>query len=58
MLGIPAALGLSARVTATCADCDAPMQLDVDRGAGPIAGEGLVHILLPASRWYADIGFT
>jgi hypothetical protein len=58
MLGIPAALGQSARVDATCADCDAPIRLDVDRETGPIANEGLVHILLPASRWYADIGFT
>lgn len=58
MLGIPAALGLSARIDATCADCDAPMRLDVDRDTGPVAGEGLVHILLPANRWYADIGFT
>ena len=58
MLGIPAALGQSARIDATCADCGAPMRLDVDRDTGPVSNEGLVHILLPANRWYADIGFT
>jgi len=58
MFGIPAALGQSARIDATCADCDAPMRLEVDRDTGPSTNEGLIHILLPANRWYADIGFT
>lgn len=58
MLGIPAALGESARIDATCADCDAPFHLDVDRDDGPASDEGFVHILLPANRWYDDIGFT
>jgi hypothetical protein len=58
MLGIPAALGQSARINAICGDCGAMMRLDVDRETGPVSNEGLVHILLPANRWYADIGFT
>jgi hypothetical protein len=58
MLGIAAFLGRSVRVDATCADCNTSVQLDVDRGAGPANDQGLVHILLPASHWYADIGFT
>jgi hypothetical protein len=58
MFGIPAALGQSARIDATCADCEALFQLDVDRDKGSKSNEGLVHILLPANRWYADIGFT
>jgi hypothetical protein len=58
MLGIPASLGQSARVDATCADCNETFALDVDRDTGPVSSEGLVHILLPASQWYADIGFT
>ena len=41
-----------ARIDATCADCDAPMRLDVDREAGPVGTAGLVHILLPANRRY------
>jgi len=58
MLGVPAFLGQSVRIDATCADCDTSVQLDVDRDTGPADDQGLVHILLPASRWYADIGFT
>jgi hypothetical protein len=57
MFGIPASLSQSARIDATCADCNVTVQLDVDEN-GPVNGEGLVHILLPASQWYADIGFT
>ena len=59
MLGIPAALEQSVRIDATCADCDEPMSLDVDRDSGPTADDAaIVHILLPAREWYADIGFT
>jgi alkylmercury lyase-like protein len=59
MLGIPAALSQSARVDARCADCDETFHIDVDGKTGPVGNvHGLVHILLPASRWYADIGFT
>lgn len=58
MLGIPASLGCAARVEASCACCDEPMFVDVAAERGPTAGEGLVHIFLPARRWYDDIGFT
>jgi hypothetical protein len=58
MLGIPAFVRQSVRIDAMCADCDTSVQLDVDRDTGPANDQGLVHILLPASRWYADIGFT
>jgi hypothetical protein len=58
MLGIPAALGISARVETSCACCDEPVTIEVDADKGPLSGEGLVHIFLPARRWYDDIGFT
>jgi hypothetical protein len=58
MLGIPASLGISARVDTTCACCDEPMHIDVDAERGPLSSEGVVHIFLPARRWYDDIGFT
>ena len=58
MLGIPASLGISARVDTSCACCDEAVSIDVDAELGPISGEGLVHIFLPARRWYDDIGFT
>jgi hypothetical protein len=58
MLGIPASLGISARVDTSCACCDEPVTIEVDAENGPASGEGLVHIFLPARRWYDDIGFT
>jgi len=58
MLGIPASLGEPARIDAVCGDCGAPVEIEVHAEQGPIAGAGLVHLLLPARRWYDDIGFT
>jgi hypothetical protein len=58
MLGIPASLGVSARVETSCACCDEPATIEVDAERGPLGGEGLVHILVPARQWYDDIGFT
>ena len=58
MLGIPASLGVSARVETSCACCDEPMRIAVETERGPLSNEGLVHIFLPARRWYDDIGFT
>jgi hypothetical protein len=34
------------------------MHIDVDAERGPLSNEGVVHIFLPARRWYDDIGFT
>jgi hypothetical protein len=58
MLGIPASLGVSARIHASCACCDESVRIDVDAETGPREEVGIVHILLPARRWYEDIGFT
>lgn len=58
MLGIPASLGVGARVETSCACCDEPVSIEVDRERGPLSDEGLVHIYLPARQWYDDIGFT
>lgn len=56
-LGVPATLSVSVRVKTSCGDCGAPMTLEVDADRGP-RGEGVVHLALPAARWYEDIGFT
>lgn len=58
MLGIPAFLREPVRIEATCPDCDESIGIDVDAEAGPRVNEGLVHFLVPARRWYEDIGFT
>ncbi len=56
-LGVPATLSISARVETRCGDCGEPLTFEVDAGRGP-RGEGVVHLALPAARWYEDIGYT
>lgn len=58
MLGIPATLGIPARIETSCACCNEPATIEVDAVTGPTSEEGIVHIFLPAKRWYDDIGFT
>lgn len=58
MFGIPAMLRQSARVEAKCADCGETLVIEVDGATGPRPSEGLVHFLVPARRWYENIGFT
>jgi hypothetical protein len=57
-LGIPAALHTDAEVASACADCDEPVRLAVRNGTLVEGGELLVHFLVPAQRWWDDIGFT
>jgi hypothetical protein len=56
-LGIAAALGSDAVVSAPCGDCGAPMALEV-RDGRLARGEGVVHFAVPARRWWENIGFT
>lgn len=57
MLGIVTMVGEGAQVETTCTDCDAPMNFSVDAARGP-GIDAVVHFLVPASRWYHDIGYT
>lgn len=63
-LGIPALLagaGLpdEARVETRCADCAAPLELEVRDGRLTARPPGAVaHFAIPAARWWADIAFT
>ena len=57
--GIPAALGVDGHVSSRCACCDEPIDIDIDVvGRLPVPGESVVHVLLPARRWWEDIVFT
>jgi hypothetical protein len=58
MMGNSGFLAESTRVEAVCADCNEVSVIDVDVETGPSHSDGLVHITLPARRWYEDIGFT
>ena len=57
MLGIPAMLDRPADIDTVCTDCGFQMAMTVDPIKGPSI-DGVVHFLLPARRWYDDIGIT
>ena len=56
-LGIAAALGRDAVISAPCGDCGEPMRLEVrdDRLA---RSEGVIHFAVRAHHWWDNIGFT
>jgi Alkylmercury lyase len=56
-LGIAAALGSDAVITAPCGDCGAAMALEV-RDAQLVRGNGVVHFAVPAHHWWDNVGFT
>ena len=56
-LGIAAALGADAIITAPCGDCGAGMTLEV-RDGNLVRTEGVVHFAIRAHHWWDNIGFT
>ena len=56
-LGICAALGKDAVISAPCGDCGEPMRLEVRQGK-LAHGEGIIHFAVPAHHWWDNIGFT
>ena len=57
-LGIPAALSMDGRIESSCPDCGEPLELEVRDGQLVRGAELLVHFVVPARRWWDDIGFT
>jgi hypothetical protein len=57
-LGIPAALHIDGEIESECACCGEPATLRVVNGELVEGADLLVHILVPARRWWDDIGFT
>jgi hypothetical protein len=55
--GIPAMLGIDARIFTTCADCGGALERKVANGTLP-ESRGLVHFALPPRRWWDDVGYT
>jgi hypothetical protein len=54
--GVVAMLGTDGVVATSCADCGEPLELRV--AGGELEAEGVAHFLVPASRWWDDIGHT
>jgi alkylmercury lyase-like protein len=57
MFGVATLANESVRIETRCTDCSEPIELRVDPGRMP-SEAGVVHFLVPARRWYEDIGFT
>jgi hypothetical protein len=55
--GIGAALHVDSVISAQCADCGAPLHIEV-RDGRPAEPDLLFHVLVPAISWWQDIGFT
>ena len=56
-LGISAALTKDARIGASCGCCNLDMPIDIRKGKLR-AGEGVIHIAVPARDWYRDVVFA
>jgi hypothetical protein len=57
-LGIPAALHTDGRIESSCPDCGEHLELEVRGGKLVEGAELLVHFVVPARRWWDDIGHT
>ncbi len=57
-LGIPGALHSDGEVATECACCGDRLELVVRDGELAAGADVLCHILVPARRWWDDIGFT
>lgn len=57
-LGIPGALHADGEIDSECACCGESLRLVVRDGELLQGANLLVHVLVPARRWWDDIGFT
>jgi hypothetical protein len=57
MLGIVAIVNDAVQISARCTDCLDPMTIPANPDRG-VNSDWVVHFLLPARRWYDDIGYT
>jgi Alkylmercury lyase len=57
-LGIPGALHGDGEVASECACCGDAIALRVENGELVEGADVLVHFVVPARRWWEDIGFT
>ncbi len=57
-LGIPGALHADGRIATECACCGEELELSVRDGSLAEGSDLLCHVLVPAKRWWDDIGFT
>jgi hypothetical protein len=56
-LGIPATLGCDALIRTTSGACGGELSIDVNAGH-PDPRDLVMHVAVPARRWWDDVGFT
>jgi hypothetical protein len=57
LLGAAVLVGQPVRLLASCIESGEPFVADVDPARG-ISSDWVTHLLLPARRWYEDVGYT
>ena len=57
-LALPSFLGRPARAKVRCPDCDEELRWRVDDGGRLHASDAVVHFLVPARKFWDDVGFT
>ena len=57
MLGVAMIAREWVSIDASCGDCSEPIRISTDHES-PLRADLVVHFLVPARRWYDDIGFT
>jgi hypothetical protein len=55
--GIPSVIKGEARIESACGDCDAPIVYRAERGR-IVDTHGVAHFVVPAARWWDNIGYT
>jgi hypothetical protein len=55
--GIGAALKVDSRIHTSCPDCQTPIDIEV-RDGQPDDTDLIFHVMVPASSWWSDIGYT
>jgi len=58
MLGVATIVAEPVDIETRCTDCGDPIALHLASNDETVGADLLVHFLLPARRWYDDIGFT
>jgi len=58
MLGVATIVAEPVDIETRCTDCGDPIALHLAPRDETVGADLLVHFLLPARRWYDDIGFT